>query len=89
MSEDWATKQFWHNGKGSPQQQHFNISDSSRDLGGLRVEALHMDEQWLACAIKRRRTGTLQRTDPPDGCTAAAQIKSMSSDGLSTAQLSC
>ena len=43
------------------------ISSSSRDPGGLRAGALHIDEQWLACAIQR--TETSQRA-------AAAQVKS-------------
>ena len=46
-------------------QQGAGISGSSKDPGGLRVEAPHMDEQWLACAIQRGRTGTSQMADSP------------------------
>ena len=39
-------------------QQCGGVSGSGRDPGGLQAGAPHMDEQRLACAIQRGRTGT-------------------------------
>ena len=83
-----AKREPWH---GSGQRTtHLNVGvgifGSSRDPEGIWVVSPHVDKQWLACAIPRRKARTSQRVNSSYGHTRAEYNKSISCDGLPRAQ---